>query len=81
MSDADGTPTIVLQLTEAEALVFFDWLSRHDESDSLPINDAAEEIVLWRVQGQLEKILIEPLNPNYANAVAAARLTIRGPQD
>ena len=47
-----------LELTSDEALVFFEWLSRLDERDALPVEDPAEEQVLWRLHGQLEKTLV-----------------------
>lgn len=67
---------IHLQLTRAEALVIYEWLASHDEK--LPIEDPAEQTVLWRIEGQLEKSLTEPLQPSYEAAVAEARRAVRG---
>ena len=67
---------IVLQLTKAEALVPFEWLARMDQSGTL----AAEQQVLWAVEGQLERILVEPLAADYEEALAAARRVVRGPK-
>jgi hypothetical protein len=68
---------VVLELTRAEALVLYEWLIRSDSSEALAIEDEAEQTVLWRLEGQLEKILVEPLVPNYRELVAAARQTVR----
>ncbi len=80
MSDSEDKSTVSLQLTRAEALVFFEWLSRVDTAGNLPIEDPAEEQVLWRLEGQLESKLIEPLGPDYKRAVEAARREVRGSQ-
>jgi len=67
-----------LRLTRAEALVLFDWVARLDAQKNLPVEDRAEELVLWRIEGQLESVLVEPLGPNYRDAVEAARNEVRG---
>lgn len=67
---------IVIRLSQAEALVPFEWLSRLDSSDSPAWKEAAEERVLWRVQGQLESVLVEPFQPNYKELVAEARRSV-----
>jgi hypothetical protein len=76
MTTGDEQASVSLQLTRAEALVLFDWLTREDAARSLPIEDPAEQQVLWRIEGQLETKLLEPLAPNYREAVAAARLAV-----
>ena len=38
------------------------------------------EQVLWRLEGQLESALTEPLSPDYKELVAAARKEVRGSQ-
>jgi hypothetical protein len=68
--------TIELRLTRAEALVLFEWISRH--GDGAPVDDDAERQVLWRLEGLLETLLTEPLEADYREAVAAARRTVRG---
>ena len=67
-----------LVLTSDQALVLFEWLSRLDERDELPVEDPAEEQVLWALHGQLEKALAEPFQENYRELVDAARGRIRG---
>ena len=42
-----------------KALVLFEWLAREDGKDALPT--------------ELERVLVEPLRPDYAELLAAAR--------
>ncbi len=67
---------ITLDLTKAEALVLFDWLARSD--DETRCDDPAAQQVLWLLEGQLEKKLVEPLDPNYAQLLTQARERVRG---
>lgn len=74
MSVSSKAP-VLLELSHDEALVLFEWLARND--GTLPISDAAEQDVLWRLEAQLEKTLVEPLTPDYTDSVRAARARIR----
>lgn len=67
---------VVIRLTQDEALVFFEWLAKHD--GSLPIEDPAEQDVLWRIEASLERVLAAPLSPDYQAVLAAARRRVRG---
>jgi hypothetical protein len=73
-----GNARVTLELTKAEALVFFEWLARIDASGALPVEDDAERKVLWELEAQLEKLLTEPLAPDYKQRLAAAREEVRG---
>jgi hypothetical protein len=64
---------VALELTRAEALVLYEWLVRVDEAQKLPIEDPAEQTVLWRLEGRLESNLPELFASNYKELVAAAR--------
>lgn len=64
---------MTLELSDDEALVFFEWLARHDERDVFPVDDKSEELVLVRLHGQLEKMLVEPFRPDYGDLVDQAR--------
>ena len=64
---------VTLKLSKAEALVLFEWLARTDSAQALPFEDPSEQQVLWRIECQLEKVLVEPLRPDYAELVAEAR--------
>lgn len=66
-----------LELTDDQALVLFEWISRLDEQGSFPVEDAAEEQVLWRLQGQLEKALTQPFQSNYRDLVEQARERVK----
>ena len=71
-----GEPTR-LELTGDEALVLFEFLSRFSENDTLTIEDQAEERVLWKLLGLLEKRLVEPFDPEWAAIISAARNRLR----
>lgn len=81
MSDAEDKDAVFLRLTHSEALVLFEWLARVDAAGNLPVEDPAEQQVLWRLEGQLESKLTEPLGPDYREAVESARREVRGSQE
>jgi hypothetical protein len=60
-------------LTPDQALVLFEWLAREDGKDALPTEHPAELQVLWDLEAQLERVLVEPFRPDYAELLAAAR--------
>ena len=64
---------VSITLTNAEALVLFEWLARIDELKSPPYADPSEERVAWDLQAQLETILVEPFAANYAELLAEAK--------
>lgn len=66
---------VALELTRAEALVLFEWLARH--GDVVPAEDTSEREVLWRIEGALERVLVEPLRPDYEAALAEAIRAVR----
>jgi hypothetical protein len=67
---------ITLELTKAESLVLCEWLARFDSVQTLTFDHPSEERVLWRLQGQLESTLKEPLLPNYKDIIAEARRSV-----
>jgi len=72
--------TASINLSSDEALVLFEWLSERAASVS-PYDEnrrpiCAEEFVLNRIHGQLEKALTEPFDPAYGGLLAAARQRI-----
>jgi hypothetical protein len=67
-----------LDLTNDQALVLFEWLSRLDEADAMPCEHEAERQVLWTLHGQLEKALTEPLRPDYRSLLEEARSKVLG---
>lgn len=73
-SDEPLPDEVVVRLTSAEALVLFDMLHDHEDTDLdyLPIRNKAEQIALWSLSCVLETILVEPFEENYDELVAAA---------
>lgn len=66
-----------LELTDDQALVLFDWLARLDEQNAFPVEDRAEQQVLWSLHGQLEKTLTAQFRPDYDQLVQSARARVR----
>ena len=67
-----------VELTKDEALVTFEFLSRFNEFERNGVfEDQAEQKVLWLIEGQLEKQLVEPFMPNYKDIINNARNDIR----
>jgi len=64
---------VAISLTPDQALVLFEWLAREDGKDALPTEHPAELQVLWDLEAQLERVLVEPFRPDYAELLAAAR--------
>ena len=70
--------SIILNLTNEEAIVFFDWLSRFNEADSMKfVDDQAEERVLWDIEASLEKVINESLEEDYVELLSRAREKVR----
>jgi hypothetical protein len=70
---------IVVELTEDEALVLFDYLVRTNKSEQRESVDQAEQRALWNLEAVLEKTLVAPFDPKYSELVAAARERLRDP--
>jgi hypothetical protein len=68
---------VVLEFSQAEALVLFEFLARFSQSESLAIEDKAEQRVLWDMQCMLEKTLTAPLMSNYLDLLTDARDRVR----
>lgn len=75
---ADGAVT--LTLTHDEALVLHDLLQRYSAAGALTLEDQAEQRALWNLACLLERELVEPLSPDYAAALSAARRRLRDPE-
>ena len=72
---------VVIELPAAHALVLFEFLSRFSDDNKLEIQDQAEERVLWDICCDLERVLVEPLCPDYADLLQRAREAVRDRQD
>jgi hypothetical protein len=70
-----------IKLTNEEALVLFEFLSRFSEQDILGIEDQAEMRVLWNLQSLLEKLLPESFLKDYEIILNKARSQIRDDGD
>jgi hypothetical protein len=72
---------VTIELTKDEALVLFDFLGRFNQKEHNDIfEDQAEQKALWIVEGQLEKTLVEPFDPNYTDIIKQSRDNIRDEQ-
>jgi hypothetical protein len=65
--------SINVSLSPDEALVLFEFLARFEQSENLQIEDEAERVVLANVLCVLEKKLVAPFRPDYADLLASAR--------
>ena len=69
---------ICLTLTKDESLVLFEFLARFNQSEHPGIfEDKSEQKMLWIIEGQLEKQLLEPFRPDYKDIIYEARNKIR----
>jgi hypothetical protein len=69
--------TAGIELTEDEALVLFEWLSRFHETGRPEFEDQAEQRALWNLEAALEKSLEAVLDPRYRELLANARERLR----
>ena len=54
-----ASDSVTLTLSKNEAIVLFEWLAAIDDAGT-PFRCPAEEIAVFRIQGQLESALTEP---------------------
>ncbi|MFS2007305.1 hypothetical protein ACEN9F_27195 [Duganella sp. CT11-25] len=69
---------VKIVLAKNETIVLFEFLQRFSDTDELKIVDTAEEQVLWKLCGILEKQLSEPFDIGYLEILEAARRELRG---
>lgn len=70
----------VLRLSRDEALVLFEWLYRNDVTTNDfadLVEDQAEQRALWNLTCLLERELVEPFPPQYAELIEQARAGLR----
>jgi Holliday junction resolvase len=65
--------TVVLRLSKDEALVLYEFVSRFGARERVEVKDRAEERALWNLEALLEKELVEPFAPDYAELVERAK--------
>jgi hypothetical protein len=69
---------ISIELTNEEAIVFYEFLSKYNENDDLSrFQDQAEQRVLWDIESKLEKEMSEPFQADYQEIVKKARDKVR----
>lgn len=64
---------VTLAIGKAEALILFELLADFHSQVELHVRNHAERLSLWRLQGALEKTLVEPFSRDYNNIIARAR--------
>ena len=73
-----GSKEVLITLNKDQALVLFEFVARFNERNYKELfEDQAEQKMMWLIQGQLEKVLVEPFMPNYKDIVKEARNKIR----
>ena len=65
-----------IELTKDEAIVLYELLYRISEKDEY-YEDIAEQYVLWKIEAQLDKLLVEPIMANYSELLKKSRDTVR----
>jgi hypothetical protein len=65
---------ISIELSKDQALVLFEFLSCFNDTEQKEVfNHISEQKILWLIEGQLEKLLVEPFDPNYEKLLFDAR--------
>ena len=65
--------TVAITLGKEEALVLFEILSRYIESDVFTVVDVSESEALSLLLAHLERVLVEPFDPNYEELLKRAK--------
>ena len=68
---------VTITLTTDEALVLFAFLQRFSNTDTLSIEDGAEQRALWNLCCIFEKQVSFPSDTGYSDMLEAARLRLR----
>ena len=66
-----------IEIHKDETLVLYDFLYRANQNESIVFEDQAEQRVLWNLEAELERQLVEPAFPNYTELVKEARNRVR----
>ena len=67
---------ITLRLTHDEALVLLKWIGEIDKAQTIIFKHPAEEKVVWKIEGLIEKEFGAPFQPAYDRLLAEARKRI-----
>ena len=68
---------VILELSNDEALILFEWIKRFNEQDNQEFEDQAEERVLWNLEALLEKSLTTLFDRDYKELLNEARGRVR----
>jgi hypothetical protein len=63
----------ILEITEDEAIVLFEFFSRFDETDNLTFQHPAEYLAFEKLSGQIEKTTAAMFKPEYNELLSSAR--------
>ena len=70
--------TINIELTNDEAVVLFEFISRFNQSElTSSFEDQAEQRIFWNIESDLEKKLSDTFKTNYQETLKTAREKIR----
>ena len=64
---------IAIRLSRDEALVLFEFFCRFDDSHEFSLRHNAEYLAFAQLSAQLDRSLVEPFRPEYAELLQAAR--------
>ena len=84
---ADSKKTVVIELSEDEALVLNQWLSRFNSQEledghvRIQFEDQAEQRVLWNIECDLERQIGCIFSADYSDQLVAARAAVRDPAE
>lgn len=77
VSEVEQRERIAVEFSSEEALVLFEWVARTGEALEATFVDKAEQLVLWSIEGQLEKELVAPFRADYDRLLREARDAVR----
>ena len=63
---------LLITISQEEALVLFEWLSREDKAEGLTFTCSAEQKAVWRLEAKLEK-LVPVFSAAYMQELTKAR--------
>jgi hypothetical protein len=73
---------VSIELTENEAIVLFDYLSRfNNKMNPQAFEDQSEQRVLWDIESTLEQKLSVPFGADYTEILKKAREIVRAAQN
>jgi hypothetical protein len=78
MNSMKENKEVTIILSDDEALVLFDWLSRFNEEEHPSLfQDHAEQRVLYDLEAVLETLIAESFDRDYTDILSKARENIR----